>query len=140
TIAWNNSLRERIVLVGGTFRDSQELFQTPRGLLAGVEVHANLVHMLVTRRFIESSGWAVSLGLQVAVCLLTGIALTTLRPLAGTFLCVMAALLVGLPARYLAFDKRAYWVDFLLPVLATCLLGVVAEAIARRRLREAFGR
>jgi adenylate cyclase len=38
------------------------------------------------------------------------------------------------------FHKLGYWVDFLLPVLATCLLGVVAEAIARRRLREAFGR
>ncbi len=140
TIAWNNPLRDRIVLVGGTFRDSRELFQTPRGQLAGVEVHANLVHMLVTRRFIESSGWAVGLGLQVAVCLLTGVALTALRPLAGTFLCVMAALLVGLPASYVVFHKLGYWVDFLLPLLAICFLGVAAEAIARRRLREAFGR
>ena len=140
TIAWNNPLRERIVLVGGTFRDSQEFFQTPRGLLAGVEVHANLVHMLVTRRFIQSSGWAVSLGLQVVVCLLTGVALTALRPPAGTFLSVMAALLVGLPVSYIVFHKLGYWVDFLLPVLAICFLGVVAEAIARRRLREAFGR
>jgi adenylate cyclase len=76
----------------------------------------------------------------VAVCLLTGVALTALRPLAGTFLCVMAALLLGLPACYLVFHKLGYWVDFLLPVLATCLLGVTAEAIARHRLREAFGR
>jgi adenylate cyclase len=139
-IAWNNPLRDRIVLVGGTFRDSGEFFQTPRGLLAGVEVHANLVHMLVTRGFIASSGWAVSLSLQVAVCLLTGLALTALRPLAGTFLCVMAALLVGLPASYFMFHKLGYWVDILLPVLAICFLGVAAEAIARRRLREAFGR
>ena len=71
---------------------------------------------------------------------MTGVALTALRPLAGTFLCVMGALLVGLPASYLVFHKLGYWVDFLLPVLATCLLVVVAEAIARRRLREAFGR
>jgi adenylate cyclase len=140
TIAWNNPLRDRIVLVGGTFRDSQEIFQTPRGLLTGVEVHANLVHMLVTRRFIQSSGWAVSLGLQAAVCLLTGVALSALRPLAGTFLCVMGSLLVGLPASYFVFHKLGYWVDFLLPVLAICFLGVAAEAIARRRLREAFGR
>jgi adenylate cyclase len=140
TIAWNNPLRDRIVLVGGTFRDSQEFFQTPRGLLSGVEVHANLVHILVTRRFIESSSWAVSLGLQVAVCLLTGVALTALRPLAGTCLCVMGALLVGLPASYLVFHMLGYWVDFLLPVLAICFLGMVAEAIARRRLRDAFGR
>ena len=96
--------------------------------------------MLVTRRFIQSSGWAVSLGLQVVVCLLMGMALTVFRPLVGTFLCVMGALLVGLPASYLVFQKIGYWVDFLLPVLAICLLGIVAEAIARRRLREAFSR
>jgi adenylate cyclase len=139
-IAWNNPLRDRIVLVGGTFAESREFFQTPRGLLPGVEVHANMVHTLVTRRFIQFSGWAVSVGLQIAICLLLGIALTVLRPLAGTLLSVMGALLVGLPASYLAFHKVGYWVDFLLPVLAICLLGIMAEAIARRRLREAFER
>ena len=82
-IAWNNPLRDRIVLMGGTFVDSREFFQTPHGLLAGVEVQANLVHMLATRRFIHSSGWAVGLGLQVAVCLLMGIALTVFAPLPG---------------------------------------------------------
>jgi adenylate cyclase len=31
-------------------------------------------------------------------------------------------------------------VDFVLPVLATCLMGLGAEVIARHRLQEAFGR
>jgi adenylate cyclase len=140
TIAWNNPLRDRIVLVGGTFQDGRDSFPTPHGLLPGVEVHANLVHMLVTRRFIQAFGWAISLGVQVAVCLLTGVALIALRPLAGTLLCVMGALLVGVPSSYLVFQRIGYWVDFLLPVLAICFLGIIAEAIARRRLREAFSR
>jgi CHASE2 domain-containing sensor protein len=55
TIAWNNPLRDRVVLVGGMFPDGRDFFQTPHGLLPGVEVHANLVHMLVNRRFIQSS-------------------------------------------------------------------------------------
>ena len=42
----------------------------------------------------------------------------------------MGALLVGLPVSYLVFHKLGYWVDFLLPVLAICFLGIVAEAIA----------
>jgi adenylate cyclase len=140
TIAWDNPLRNRIVLVGGTFPDSRDFFQTPHGLLPGVEVHANLVHMLVSRRFIQASGWAVSLGLQVAVCLMAGLGLMALRPLAGTLVCILAALLLGIPASYLVFHKAGYWVDFMLPVLAICLLGTAAESIARRRLREAFGR
>jgi len=48
--------------------------------------------------------------------------------------------LVGIPASYLAFHRGGYWVDFLLPVLAIRLLGFGAEAMAHRRLREAFGR
>jgi adenylate cyclase len=139
-IASNNPLRDRIVLVGGTFRDSQEFYPTPYGLLPGVEIHANLVHMLVTRTFIRPSGWVVNLGLQVAVSLLAGVVLLLLRPFAGTLLCLAGALLFGVPGSYLAFQRGGYWVDFLLPVLAVCLLGLVAEAMARRRLREAFGR
>jgi CHASE2 domain-containing sensor protein len=73
------------------------LYQTPRGLLPGVEVHATLVHMLVTRSFIRPSGWGVSLGLQLPVVLLASVVLVLTRPLAGTRLCIAAALLVGIP-------------------------------------------
>ena len=139
-VAPDNPLRERIVLVGGTFRESRDFFQTPHGPLSGVEVHANLVHMLTTRSFIRPSGWVASLGLQMAIVLLSGVVLISLRPLAGTLLCVAGALLVGVPASYLAFQRGGYWVDFLLPVLATCLLGVGADALARRRFRDSFGR
>jgi adenylate cyclase len=135
-----NPFRDRIVLVGGTFRDSQEFYQTPHGPLPGVEVHANLVHMLVTRTFIRPSGWATSLALQLAVVLLAGIVLVQVRPLAGTLICIAGALVVGLPSSYIVFHRSGTWVDFLLPVLAVCLLGLVTEGIARRRLREAFGR
>lgn len=140
TIAQHNPLRDRIVLVGGTFWESRELYQTPRGLLPGVEIHANLVHMLVTRSFIRPSGWIASLGLQLGVVLLAGVVLLLVPPPAGTCLCSVGALLLGVPASYLAFQGGGYWVDFVLPVLATCLMGLGVDAMARHRLREAFGR
>lgn len=96
--------------------------------------------MLVTRSFIRPSGWAVSLGLQLAVVLLASVVLVLICPLAGTCLCIAAALLVGIPGSYLVFQRGGYWVDFILPVLATCLMGLGAEVIARHRLQEAFGR
>jgi adenylate cyclase len=139
-IAPDNPLRGRIVLVGGTFQEGRDFYPTPHGLLPGVEVHANLVHMLVTRGFIRPSGWLVSLGLQVAASLLAGVVLLLLRPLTGMLLCMAGALLVGIPGSYLIFQGGGYWVDFLLPVLATCLLGLGADALARRRFRDAFGR
>jgi adenylate cyclase len=139
-IASDNPLRGRIVLVGGTFRESRDFFQTPHGLMPGVEVHANLVHMLVTRSFIVPSGWAASLLFQAAAVFLAGLILVKLRPLAGTLVCIGGAALVGLPASYVAFYRGGYWVDFLLPVLATCLLGVGTHALERRRLQDSFGR
>ena len=139
-IARDNPLRDRIVLVGGTFRESRDFFPTPYGLMPGVEVHANLVHMLVTRSFIRPSGWAASLGLQIGVALVAGVVLVLLRPATGMFVCITGALLVGIPGSFLAFNRGGYWVDFLLPVLATCLLGFGAQALARRRFRDSFGR
>ena len=139
-VADDNPLRDRIVLVGATFGDSRDFFQTPLGRLAGVEVHANVVHMLATRSLIRPAGWLISLSIQLLVVALTGLLLTWLRPLAGTLAALALTLVVGVPASYLAFHGGGYAVDFLLPILVTCLTGIGAEGLARRRFRDSFGR
>jgi adenylate cyclase len=53
---------------------------------------------------------------------------------------VAGALAVGVPASYLAFNRGGYWVDFLLPVLATCGMGLGTDALARRRMSDSFAR
>jgi adenylate cyclase len=139
-VASDNPLRGRVVLVGSTFQESRDLYHTPHGLMSGLEVHANLIHMLATRSFIRPSGWVASLGIQLAVVLLSGVVLLLARPLIGTLTSVGTALIVGITGSFLVFHHVGYWVDYLLPVLATCLLGIGAEAQARRRLRNSFGR
>jgi adenylate cyclase len=139
-VADDNPLRDRIVLVGATFGDSRDFFQTPVGRLAGVEIHANAVHMLATRSLIRPAGWLASLAIQLAVVAVAGVLLTWLRPLAGTLAAVGLTLVVGVPASYLAFHGGGYAVDFLLPILVTCLTGLGAEGLARRRFRDSFGR
>jgi adenylate cyclase len=133
-------LRGRVALVGATFAESRDFFQTPVGRLAGVEIHANVVHMLATRSLIRPAGWLLSLGIQLVVVGLAGVLLSWLRPLRGTIVALAFTLLVGAPASYLAFHGGGYAVDFLLPVIVTCLTGVVAESLARRRFRDSFGR
>lgn len=136
----DNPLRGRIALVGATFRDSRDFFQTPVNRLSGVEVHANVVDMLGSRRLIRPSGWLTSLAIQVLVTFVAAMILTYLRPLPGSLAAIALTLVVGLPASYAAFHGGGYAVDFVLPVLAVCLLGLVAQVQARRRLRESFGR
>jgi adenylate cyclase len=139
-VAEDNPFRGRVVLVGGTFRESREFYPTPFGPMPGVEVHANLVHMLATRSFVRPARWGLGVALQLGLVLLAGLAFLWLRPLAGTLVSVAATLVVAVPASYYIFHARGHSVDFVLPVLTTCLMGAGTEWLGRRRLRQAFGR
>ena len=139
-VAEDNPLRGRVVLIGATFGESRDFFQTPVGRLPGVEIHANIVHMLATRSLIRPAGWLASLGIQFGVVGVAGLLLTWFRPLGGTLVALALTLVAGVPASYLAFHGGGYAVDFLLPVVVTCLTGIGAEALARRRFRDSFGR
>ena len=138
-IAGDNPLRGRIVLVGGTFQDGRDFHMTPFGRMAGVEIQANIAQMLLTQSFVRPAGWIAVLGVQLVAVLLAGLVMTAMRPLWGTAVCLAAAATLGIPAS-LAALRRGYLVDFLLPVLAVALLGLGADLLARRRLREALGR
>jgi adenylate cyclase len=139
-LAADNPLRGRVVLVGGTFPEGRDTYQTPHGLMPGVEVHANVVHMLLSGHFIRPSSWLVSLAINVAVSLVAGVVLLSLRPLTGTLVCVAGALILGVPAAFLAFDRGGYWIDFVLPVVATSVTGLGSDALSRRRFRDSFAR
>lgn len=135
-----NPFRGRVVFVGATFEESRDFFTTPHGAMAGVEIHANVAHMLLTRSFIRPSGWVVSFLLQVAVVLLTGAVLVSYSPMAGTIVSVGGMVLIGFPASYVIFHRGSYWVDFMLPILATRFLGFGADTLERRRFKQAFSR
>jgi adenylate cyclase len=139
-IAQDNPFRGRLVLVGATFQESRDYFTTPHGAMAGVEVHANIAHMLLTRSFIRPSGWLVSFLLQVVVVLGTGAVLVTYPPMVGTIVSVGGMILIGFPASYLIFHRGSYLVDFMLPILATRFLGFGVDTLERRRFKQAFNR
>ena len=128
------------MLVGGTFPEGRDTYQTPYGPMPGVEVHANVAHMLTTGRFIRPSSWWVGLAVNVAVSLVAGVVLLSLRPLIGTLVCVGGALAIGVPAAFYAFNRGGYWIDFVLPVVATTLTGLGGDALDRRRFRDSFAR
>jgi CHASE2 domain-containing sensor protein len=47
--AHDNPFRDRIVLIGASFTESRDAFPTPRGLMYGLEIHANILHTLLSR-------------------------------------------------------------------------------------------
>jgi adenylate cyclase len=74
------------------------------------------------------------------VVLAASAVLLAMRPLAGTVVCMVGGFVIGVPAASLAFDRGGYWIDFMLPVIATCLMGFGTDWLARRRMRDQFGR
>ena len=139
-IAGDNPLRGSTVLVGGTFAEGRDVHRTPYGLMPGVEIQANIVHMLATGSLVRPAGWLAGFTVQLVAVFLAGLVMVAMRPLWGTAVCLAGALLLGVPASYLAFSRGGYWVDFLLPVAVTSLLGVGADVLSKRRLRDALGR
>jgi len=65
----DNPFRGKIVLVGATFAESRDFYPTPLGLMAGVEIQANMVHTLLARRALLPPPWTLNLALMVVGCL-----------------------------------------------------------------------
>src|SRR3972149_3325994 len=107
----DNPFRDKIVLVGATFAESRDFYPTPTGLMAGVEIHANMVFTLL-------SPW--------------------LRPL---WVALLSLLLIAAFAAvsYEAYTQGGYWLDFVAPLIGMLAYIEGARLLARRRLRAAFG-
>jgi len=137
-VAQENPFRDRIVLVGATFAESRDSFPTPRGLMYGVEIHANILHTLLTRSQIRPISWGTSLVLQFVVCLFLSALFTVVRPNRALFLSLAAAGLLTFGLSIWRNTTGTYWFDVLTPILAIRLSSSLHDAIERRRVRRSF--
>jgi adenylate cyclase len=137
-VAGDNPLRGRIVFVGATFEQSRDAFPTPQGVMYGVEIHANILHTLLTRSHIQAVAWGPSLAAQFAVCLAVALLFGLLPPVRA-LLCSIG--LAGLGTLGLALQPILpgyYWIDLVTPILATWA-GTRMHAIGeRRRIQGSF--
>jgi adenylate cyclase len=134
----DNPFNGKIVLVGATFADSRDFYPTPLGLMAGVEIQANMVHTVLARRALLPPSLALNLGLLAAMCLVSALLSLWLRPLwAG--LASGAVILLVVVASYEAYTRGGYWLDFVAPVVGMLAYLQWSAHLARRRLRSAFG-
>ncbi len=136
-IARDNPFRGRIVLVGATFAESRDAYPTPHGIMAGVEIHANILHTLLTRSQIQPVAWGASLILQSVLCLGLSALFTFIRPNRALLLSLGGAVLATILLNA-STVTGAYWFDFLTPILATRASSALHDAMERRRIRESF--
>jgi adenylate cyclase len=134
----DNPFRDRIVLVGATFREARDVHPTPVGALNGVEIHAHMVHTLLARRALGAPPPALNLAALLGACLAVAALSLWLPPLGAAL--GTAALVAGFAAlSYEAYARAGYWLDFVAPVVGMLAYLEGERWLARRRLRRAFG-
>lgn len=134
----DNPFRDKIVLVGATFAESRDFYPTPTGLMAGVEIHANMIFTLLSRRTLLPPHWLLSLSVLVGACLVVSLLSLWLRPLWVALLSLL--LIAGFVAvSYEAYTQGGYWLDFVAPLVGMLAYIEGSRLLTRRRLRAAFG-
>lgn len=134
----DNPFNGKIVLVGATFREGRDFYPTPVGVMAGVEIQANMVHTLLGRRAVPPPHWAWNVVVLASACVAVALLSLWLRPLAVGLLTL--ALVVALAAAsYEAYVRGGYWLDFVAPLCGMTAYLQGSKLLARRRLRAAFG-
>ena len=134
----DNPFRGRVVLVGATFAESRDAHATPVGAMSGVEIHANMVHTLLTRRAFLPPPWPVNLAVLIAACVLVALLSLWLRAGLVALVAILFVICVTVWS-YEAYTRGGYWLDFLAPVLGMFFYLEGSRLFARRRLRRAFG-
>jgi adenylate cyclase len=137
-VAQDNPFRDRIVLIGATFTESRDAYPTPSGLMNGVEIHANILHSLLSRKQIQPIAWKASLLLQGALCLALSALFVVMRPTYALLVSLGAAALAAFALTQSAGFSGGFWIDFLTPILAVRLGSTLHDSLERGRIRRSF--
>src|SRR5207245_2358215 len=120
-----------------TFGESRDFYGTPMGLMSGVEIQANIVHTLLSRRALLPPPWALNMALLLTACL--WISLLSVR-LSQVWVIVLS---LGLVVVFVALSyeaySRGYWLDFIAPLAVMKFYRQGSSTLARRRLNAEFG-
>jgi adenylate cyclase len=136
--AADNPFAGRIVFVGATFAESRDFYPTPKGMMAGVEIQANMLQTLLARRVLLPPNPLVNLTLMAVACLASALLSVWLRGLWVT-IATGAVIAVMVVLSYEAYTRGGYWLDFVAPMFVMRLYSKWSGKLERRRLQAAFG-
>jgi adenylate cyclase len=136
--AADNPFADKIVFVGATFAESRDFYPTPMGLMAGVEIQANMLHTLLARRVLLPPNPWLNLALLAGACTASALLSLWLRPV-WMYAAMGGVVAVFAVVSYEAYTRGGYWLDFVAPMFAMRAYQKTADRLARRRVERAFG-
>ncbi len=136
--AQDNPFQGKLVIVGATFEESRDVHPTPVDRMAGVEIQANMVHTLLSRRALLPPPLVGNLMILMGTCCAFALLSLWLRPVwVGLISLALVAGFVRLS--YEAYTRGGYWLDFVVPLVGMLAYLQGSRVVARRRVRAAFG-
>ena len=139
--------RDRIVVIGTTAAGLRDLFTVPfaEGSMPGMQIHANIVDNLLSRRFMRPLGAGWNLLALVVCALAVGIAGVALAVWPAAGIAALIVLAIGW-ASLLAFGQGV-WMDAAAPVLAVAfatfgstVYQYFVEGREKRQVKRTFSR
>ena len=131
--------RGKIVLIGATAPDLQDLYEVPvftgggvdlrRERMPGVEVHANAVRSLLAPEHLRMAPLWLTVLVTLLLGCLTGVATLYLRPLRALFTYVPAAAAAWIVLAFWLFAVRGLWVNLVLPLVGSLVTSYLATTV-----------
>ena len=140
-----NVFKDKMVIIGATASGLGDIFWTPAGKMAGVEIHAMAMHTILSGNFLKPINSALTIAFILALSLLSGLLALRLKLLQAIPL-TSSLLIVYLLIAFALFDNGIV-PNVLYPPLAIVitfagvnLYNVTMERAEKSKIAEMFGR
>jgi hypothetical protein len=126
-------LKNRIVVIGGSFAENRDTYLTPIGMMPGAMILINAMHSLLQYGQMERPSPWLLYGLELVLILIASVIFALTETFTAKLISGLVTLVLLLPLTF-SFFKYGLWLDFALP-----LLGVQIHETVTRWERTLIG-
>jgi CHASE2 domain-containing sensor protein len=131
----SDAITGRVVVIGGSFWESRDLYLTPLGQMPGFLVLVNAIHSLHQLEEIKPPSLYLKLLITVVLIVLSSLIFAGLRSFRAMLVTSLVIVIALLPVSYYWF-KAGVWLDFVIPFGAVALHWMAARFEEHRHARH----
>lgn len=124
--AYPNWLRDHLVIIGTSYLESRDLYQTPLGLMPGALIVANAVESMDLHGELRTPSLIETLLIESVLIVVMSILFARFHSFFGTILSGTVVIAALLPLSLWLFDA-GYWLSFAIPLVAVLIHRMAAE-------------
>lgn len=133
------SLEGKVVVIGGSYRETRDWYATPLGEMPGALVIVNAIHSLGVNGQLQPPGAWLKLLIVAVLIIVMSLLFAWFNSFTGMVLASLAVILLLVPLSFFLFQSGV-WVDFALPLFAVQVHQIASEfeesrAAAKRNKR-----